>query len=257
MKVLIVGTGLMAIGILKAISNIKNIDVSIFSQSKNKPNDVIQKTYQFKYIENLKPSLEFDLIIESTHEDLNTKKKIINSLQTHFTDVPIYTNTSSFSIHEVSAASKFPEKIAGLHFMNPPKYIKFVEVVFGKYTDENTKEIAFKFLDEIERDFVIAPDKSGFIVNRLLMAQIIEAINLLDETNLSALEIDEAFSKSTLSSSGPLKTADYIGLDVVEKICMNLAKNLDEKFKPPTILSEYVKKSEYGLKSKKGFYNYE
>lgn len=257
MKVLIAGSGLMAMGIVKSISNFENIEVSIFSLSKNKPNDEIQKTFKFEYIENLNANLKFDLIIESTFEDLNLKKKLINLLQTHFINVPIYTNTSSFTIQEVAETAKFPEKIAGLHFMNPPKYIKFLEVIFSKYTDKNTKDIAFKFLDSIDRNYVQAPDKTGFIVNRLLMAQIIEAIDLMDETNLSALEIDEAFSKSTLSPSGPLKTADFIGLDVVEKICLNLAKNLNKKFKPPRTLLKYVKRGEYGIKTKKGFYDYE
>ena len=257
MKVLVAGSGLMAMGIVKSISNIDNINVSIFSLSKNKPSDDIQKTYFFEYIEDLNSDLSFDLIIESTHENLDKKIEIINLLQDNFKDVPIYTNTSSFTIREVSAAAKYRGKIAGLHFMNPPKHIKFVEVVFSEYTDEATKEKAFKFLNEIKRDYAIAPDESGFIVNRILMAQITEAINLMCETNLSANDIDKAFSKSTLCSSGPLKTADYIGLDVVEKICINLSKKLGDRFKPPKILSQYVKNGNLGRKTKKGFYNYE
>lgn len=199
------------------------------------------------------------LIIEAIPEDLALKQDLFAGLDRICEPRAVFaSNTSSISITKLGAASGRPDRVVGLHFMNPAPVMRLVEVVRGLQTSEQTMTLALDFTTQLGKTAVVAKDAPGFIVNRILIPMINEAIFVLQEGVASAQDIDLAMTAGTNHPVGPLALADRIGLDTVFAICEVLYQDLgDSKFRPCPLLRRYVETGRLGRKSGRGFHLYE
>ncbi|GBD12762.1 3-hydroxybutyryl-CoA dehydrogenase [bacterium HR24] len=200
-----------------------------------------------------------DLVIEAVSEDLATKKQVFAELgRACKPEAILATNTSSLSLSELAAASCRPDKVIGLHFFNPPTALRLVEVVSSQSTSAETIETAMAFCDSIDRLTVRVKDTPGFIVNRLLVPFIFDAIRMVESGVATAEDIDRACRFGLNHAMGPLATADLIGLDVLIQISESMFEEFGEpRFKAPTLLRRMVSLGYLGRKTGKGFYEYE
>ena len=201
---------------------------------------------------------EADLIIEAVPEVLTVKTEVFKQLgRLAAPDTILASNTSSISIATLGTASGRPDRMVGLHFMNPAPVMQLVEVVRGRQTSDKTMDRALAFVSTLGKVPVVSRDAPGFIVNRVLMPMINEAIYALEEGLASAEAIDLAMTAGTNQPVGPLALADRIGLDTVLAICEVLHQGLnDPKFRPCALLRRYVEMGRLGKKSGRGFYVY-
>jgi len=200
-----------------------------------------------------------DLIVEAASEDKELKFKLFRKIdEVAKPDAILASNTSSISITELASVTKRPEKVAGMHFMNPVPIMKLVEGIRGlQTTDETFKSIRF-VAEKMGKTFVEANDFPGFAVNRILMPMINEAVTALQEGVASAIDIDTAMKLGTNQPMGPLELADFIGLDTCLAIMNVLHDGLgDSKYRPSPLLKNYVAAGWYGRKTKRGFFTYE
>jgi 3-hydroxybutyryl-CoA dehydrogenase len=199
------------------------------------------------------------LIVEAIPEDLARKQTLFGELhQVCQPQTILGTNTSSISITKLGTASGRPDRVVGVHFMNPPPVMQLVEIVHGLETSEHTLHVAIDFARRLGKVPVVARDVPGFIVNRVLMPMINEAMFALEEGVASAEDIDLAMTTGTNHPVGPLALADRIGLDTVLAICEVLYQDLgDPKFRPSPLLRRYVESGWLGRKAGRGIYVYE
>jgi 3-hydroxybutyryl-CoA dehydrogenase len=199
-----------------------------------------------------------DLVIETAVEKEEVKRKILASLCPVLKPGTIVaTNTSSISITRLAAATDRPEKFIGIHFMNPVPVMELVEVVRGINTDDATYEIAKAFVTRLGKKYAVAEDFPAFIVNRILLPMINEAIYTLYEGVGSVDAIDTAMKLGAHHPMGPLELADFIGLDTCLSVMQVLHEGLaDSKYRPCPLLVKYVEAGWLGRKTKRGFYDY-
>ena len=199
-----------------------------------------------------------DLVIEAATENEEVKRKIFKTLSPSLKpDALIGTNTSSISITRLAAATDRPERFIGIHFMNPVPVMQLVELIRGIATDEATFESAKAFIDRLGKTPTVAEDFPAFIVNRILMPMINEAIYTLYEGVGSVDAIDTAMRLGANHPMGPLQLADFIGLDTCLSVMQVLYDGLaDSKYRPCPLLVKYVEAGWLGRKSKRGFYDY-
>ena len=202
---------------------------------------------------------EAQLIIEAIPEDLALKQVLVGELSRASDQHAILaSNTSSISITKLAAASDRPDRVVGIHFMNPAPVMRLVEIVKGLETSEHTLHVVTDFVRRVGKVPVVAKDVPGFIVNRILMPMINEAVFALQEGVASAEDIDIAMVTGANHPVGPLGLADRIGLDTVLAICEVLHQDLaDPKFRPCPLLRRYVEEGRLGRKTGQGFYLYE
>jgi 3-hydroxybutyryl-CoA dehydrogenase len=199
-----------------------------------------------------------DLVIESASEKEDVKKKIFGELsQMMPPDALLASNTSSISITRLGASTDRPEKFIGIHFMNPVPLMELVELVRGIATDEETFEASKEFVSRLQKTYAVAEDFPAFIVNRILLPMINEAIYTLYEGVGSVEAIDKAMKLGANHPMGPLQLADFIGLDTVLSVMQVLHEGLaDSKYRPCPLLVKYVEAGWLGRKTKRGFYDY-
>jgi 3-hydroxybutyryl-CoA dehydrogenase len=199
-----------------------------------------------------------DLVIEAATENEDVKKQIFKSLAGHLgPETLLASNTSSISITRLASVTDRPEKFIGLHFMNPVPLMKLVEIIRGIATDPATYEIAVAFARSLNKTTANAEDFPAFIVNRVLVPMINEAIYTLYEGVGTVDAIDTALKLGANHPMGPLELGDFIGLDTVLAIMNVLHDGLaDSKYRPCPLLVKYVEAGWLGRKSGRGFYDY-
>lgn len=199
-----------------------------------------------------------DLVIEAATEDETVKRKIYAQLCPQLNPTAVLaTNTSSISITRLAAQTDRPERFIGIHFMNPVPVMKLVELVRGIATEDQTFELAKAYVKQLDKTITVSEDFPAFIVNRILLPMINEAIYTLYEGVGSVEAIDTAMRLGANHPMGPLQLADFIGLDTCLSIMQVLHDGLsDSKYRPCPLLVKYVEAGWLGRKSGRGFYDY-
>ncbi len=215
---------------------------------------------KIKTAENLSALKDCDLVVEAATENVDLKLKIFKELDAVVKKEAILcSNTSSISITKIASVTSRPEKVAGMHFMNPVPLMKLVEGIKGLQTSDETFRAVKALSEKMDKVFVESvKDMPGFIVNRILMPMINEAVYTLHEGIATAESIDSAMKLGTNQPMGPLTLADFIGLDTCLAIMNVLHEGLgDSKYRPCPLLVKYVEAGWLGKKSGRGFYQYQ
>ena len=199
-----------------------------------------------------------DIVIEAVTEDLAVKNEMFRTLDRVCGDDAIFaSNTSSLTIADMAAATERPERFVGLHFFNPVPVMKLVEVVRTIVTDDQVFRTAFEFARSLGKEPVVAKDTSGFIVNRLLVPYMLDAIRGLEQGLASIEDIDRSMTLGTGYPMGPFTLSDFVGIDTLYRISEIMFEEFrEQRFAPPPLLKRMVTMGYIGRKAKKGFYDY-
>ncbi len=202
---------------------------------------------------------DVDLVIEAISEDLELKKEAFAQLdQVCKAEALLVTNTSSMSVTAIAGATKRPQQVAGMHFFNPPALMKLVEVIRGYDTTDETVKTIFEVAKKMGKTTVeVKKDFPGFIVTRVNMAQVIEAVRLVEEGVASPEDIDTAMKLGLNWPMGPFELQDFMGVDVTYFILNYLQDEFkDMRWNPPQTLKALIKSGRFGRKNKSGWFDY-
>lgn len=279
MKVFVIGTGTMGAGVVQAFAQANvpvvmksrtqaSLDKAVGKISKSLAKLVekgkIEQAYMDATMANISTTTEYadfadaDLVIEAASEDMNLKKEVFAELAKICKPETIFaTNTSSLSITEIAACTDRPAQFIGMHFFNPAPVMKLVEVIKGQMTSEETSNKIFELATAIGKTPVMVEEAPGFVVNRILIPMINEAVGIYAEGIASVEDIDSAMKLGANHPMGPLALGDLIGLDVCLAIMEVLYNEFaDSKYRPHPLLKKMVRAGQLGRKSGKGFYQY-
>ncbi len=201
---------------------------------------------------------EADLVLEAAVEDLEAKKEVFATLgQICSEECILGTNTSALSVTAIATGTVKPERVIGIHFFNPVPRMKLVELVRTPFTSQECLEKSKNFVESLEKTAVLVEESPGFVVNRILVPMINEAVFLLQEGVASAEDIDTAMQLGANHPMGPLALADLVGLDICLAIIETLQTELGEdKYRPAPLLRKMVRAGKLGRKTKAGFFDY-
>jgi len=278
-KVGVIGSGTMGLGIAQVVASnnrdvllvdvsdavlergIKGIEKSLARLIKKKviteedSKSVLSRIVKTTNFEDLG---DVDLIIEAVFENMDVKKEIYNKLD-NITgeDVVLATNTSSLPIVEIAVSTNRADKIVGMHFFNPAPVMKLVEIIKALTTSDETVQFAYDFALDLGKEPVKTKDSPGFIVNRILIPMLNEAVFAYQDGVGSAEDIDKAMMLGTNQPIGPLALVDLIGLDVTLDVMDTFYKEFqDSKFRAAPLLRQMARAGWLGRKSGKGFFDY-
>lgn len=200
-----------------------------------------------------------EIVLEAIPEDLEMKRLLFEKLDRICTeDTLLVTNTGTLSISEIAQATERPEKIIGMHFLNPVTRIPLVEIVKGLKTDQQTFQKAVEFAEMLNKKWIAVNEYPGYVTTRIVVPFLNEAMHVLMEGVASAEDIDEAMKLGFGLNVGPLALADQMGLDVVMSWMVNLIKELSEhRYNPCPLLRKLVRAGHLGVKTGKGFFEYD
>jgi len=276
----IIGSGQMGTGIAYVFNRQASKSVMIYDSNKNQLqksesfiNKLIEKeigkkqisleekeriSKRFTFTDNIQSMKEADFIVEAATENFDIKSKIFKQLdEITKKETILASNTSSISITKLASSISRPDKIIGMHFMNPVPIMKLVEVIKGLSTSNDTFNTTVDLIKQVNKESAVSEDVPGFIVNRILMPMINEAVFTLYEGIASKEDIDKAMILGTNVPMGPLTLADFIGLDTCLYILNVLHSELkDPKYRPCILLTNYVNAGWLGKKTGRGFYDY-
>lgn len=279
MKVYVIGTGTMGAGVVQAFAQANvpvvmksrtqaSLDKAVGKISKSLAKLVekgkIEQAYMDATMANISTTTNYadfadaDLVIEAASEDMTLKKEVFAELAKICKPETIFaTNTSSLSITEIAACTDRPAQFIGMHFFNPAPVMKLVEVIKGQMTSEETSNKIFELATAIGKTPVMVEEAPGFVVNRILIPMINEAVGIYAEGIASVEDIDSAMKLGANHPMGPLALGDLIGLDVCLAIMEVLYNEFaDSKYRPHPLLKKMVRAGQLGRKSGQGFYKY-
>lgn len=281
MKVAVIGSGTMGSGIVQILCECNEVDQVIWRGSCDTRLDASFTSLKSNWdrLEKKKRIVEGDkesfinkvcltssfeemngsqFIIEAVAENLKKKEDIFTAVDKYVSDYTVLaTNTSSLSITALASKVANPEKVIGLHFFNPAPVMKLTEVIIGLATSQKTIDESFRLSYMLKKEPVKVNEAPGFIVNRMLIPMINEAVGILAEAVASAKEIDNAMKLGANHPIGPLALSDLIGNDVVLSIMESLyVETGDQKYRAHPLLRKIVRAGNLGRKSKVGFYEY-
>lgn len=279
-KIGVLGAGQMGIGIAQTAAQsgfevlLADVNLETAEKGKNKIASQLKKLVEkgkmqeaevtkilcaIRPVKGLQDFKEVHLAVEAATEKVDLKYQLFRQLdEVCSKETILATNTSSISITMIAAQTKRPEKVIGMHFMNPVPIMKLVEGIRGLATSNETFQITKTAAEQMGKTFIEAKDMPGFVVNRILMPMINEAVYSLHEGLASVADIDNAMKLGTNQPMGPLTLADFIGLDTCLAIMNVLHEGLgDTKYRPCPLLKQYVAAGWLGRKSGRGFYKYE
>lgn len=279
MKVYVIGTGTMGAGVVQAFAQANqpvvmksrtqaSLDKAVGKISKSLAKLVekgkVTQEYMDSVMANISTTTEYasfadaDLVIEAASEDMNLKKEVFAELAKVCKPEAIFaTNTSSLSITEIAACTDRPSQFIGMHFFNPAPVMKLVEVIKGQMTSEETSNKIFELATAIGKTPVMVEEAPGFVVNRILIPMINEAVGIYAEGIASVEDIDNAMKLGANHPMGPLALGDLIGLDVCLAIMEVLYNEFaDSKYRPHPLMKKMVRAGQLGRKSGQGFYKY-
>ena len=280
MQVLVIGSGIMGIGIAHTFAQ-HNYPVYMYDSNKEVLSSALQKISSnlerqitkgivdasdkqsilanITLVSDLSSvAKKCSIVIEAVPENIEIKKNVFKILDKNCPKETILaSNTSSISITQLAGFTNRPDKVIGMHFMNPVPLMQLVEVILGLQTSEDTKQAIIAISKRIKKTPICCSDSPGFVANRILMPMINEAIYTLQEGVAGIAEIDQIMKLGMAHPMGPLQLADYIGLDV----CLHIMEVLyngfgNNKYAPCPLLVKMVHAGYFGQKSKKGFYDW-
>ena len=279
MKVFIIGAGTMGSGIAQvfATKGFQTILCDIEDKFVEKgysiiennltrlvKKDLISEDKKNEILSNIKKTVDKNdakdchLIIEAVVENIEIKKALFKELeQIANKDAILATNTSSLSITEIASSLKDPSRLLGMHFFNPAPLMKLVEIIKGINSSSEVVDKVINIIKELDKEYVVVNESCGFIVNRILIPMINEAIGVLSEGIATAEDIDKAMKYGANHPIGPLALGDLIGNDIVLAIMNNLYEELgDSKYRPHPLLKKMVRAGHLGRKTGNGFFKY-
>jgi 3-hydroxybutyryl-CoA dehydrogenase len=280
-KIAVLGAGLMGHGITQVAAQVaqyqvyvRDIKQEFLDNGMKMINDSLQRfvkkgemteAQMNEVLSRIHPTLDLkeavsdaDLVIEAVTENPELKKKVLAEADAAAKpEAIIASNTSSISISEIAAATKRPEKFAGMHFFNPPQLMKLIEIIRGAKTSDETLNTIVEVTKKMGKEpVVVKKDVAGFVVNRILIPALNEAINLVNEDVATPEDIDKAIKLGLNWPMGPLTLLDYVGLDTTLAITEVMVKEIDPKYQASPLLRQMVRAGLLGRKSGKGFYDW-
>ena len=278
-RIAVVGAGFMGSGIAEAAAS-AGLDVTVFepegapldrsrkrlaesvgrevSRGKVSKEDADALVGRIAYTTEFGDLAGVDAVLEAVTEDPRVKGQLFQRLDRELPDARfLASNTSSIPIAELAAWTARPQRVIGLHFFSPVPVMKLVEVVVGLETDEETLTTAESFASGIGKRPIRTKDRSGFIVNMLLVPYLMAAVRMYEDGFASREDIDEGMRLGCGHPMGPLTLCDFIGLDVLYAVCVSLYEEFKrDEYAPPPLLKRMVVSGHHGRKTGKGFYEY-
>lgn len=279
-KVGVLGAGLMGSGIAEVVAKagyavaVREVNDDLVAKGRKKIEGSLGKAVEkgkleaaardaivgrLSYTTSLESLADCDLIVEAIVENLELKRQTFAALDAVCPPHTIYcSNTSSLTVTEMAAATKRPDRFAGLHFFNPVPVMKLVEVVRALATSDETFRKVFAFASSLGKEPIAARDNSGFVVNRLLVPYLLDAIRAYEEGVGSFDDIDKGMRLGCAYPMGPFELLDYVGLDTTMFIAeIMFAEYREKRFATPPLLKRMVLAGRLGKKSGRGFYEYD